>query len=142
MQALQLNQKQLIQNRLMKSRNRVLNENNTIQDKESRYYNKNTLVLDMQTPISGKKFTLNQNNKNGESLLQIKPLKKDDKKAAEATHYKQYLQNEESKSKVISSSRLDQTKRVGSTLREKPDASLKQLTLASNNLLSENAENA
>ena len=41
------------------------------------------------------------------------------------------------------SSRLDSNKRVGSTMREKPgDASLKQLTLASNNLLTENAENS
>lgn len=103
----------------MKSRNRVLNENNTIQDKDSRYYNKNTLVLDMQTPISAKKFTLNQQGKNAavdSSLLQIKGIserqntskntnkspayqrkdsvKERDEKKNEATHYKQFLQNE------------------------------------------------
>lgn len=38
------------------------------------------------------------------------------------------------------SSRLDSTKRVGSTMREKPgDSSFKQLTQASNNLLNEHA---
>ena len=118
----------------------------------------------MQTPISAKKFTLNQQGKNAavdSSLLQIKGIserqntakntnkspayqrkdsvkERDDNKKNEATHYKQFLQNEQNLSSKLISSRLDQTKRVNSTLREKPgESSMKQFTLASNNLLAD-----